>query len=524
MPTIWTNFVKEFSAKHGLKYACALSKYKEPLKKAYKLFKEGKPWYEPMTSEVGSGKIGGANKWTNFVKEYATKNNTTYGCALSDFAIKNAYKLFKDGKTWYFPKISSTIETQTDEFIEPEPVKAPENIKPVVNRIEEKIKQLEKIGAKKGAVSYDAASIVTDIAFVNLLEKYGGQCVVNNVMKGEMVGIRVNSNPNLDLDFTSRKKLGTLLQGCIKRGVKVICIPLSLAFGQKSAGHANMLIYRPFKRLVERFEPHGRSYGNSAKDNASFNKQLKELWEKDLTQYIGEVRFKDPAEICPSSKGFQSLEASLKGLAKEGGGFCSMWSYFLAEMTFINPDKSTKEIIDEVFEITKKEPAYLKAVIRGYVVEIEEGIDELLKTMGTSGFKFGEKQVIRDSTQDLQAWLLSVAFNSGKISQAPPDFEPLPSEKTESDEEKLMEIYHKKIKKLKKEEFETILNLYGLKLAKKINVSEMPYYLINRLIEGSWAKYGANGLKDIDIILKEELHKKKGAYKIGLAREGYFKK
>jgi hypothetical protein len=150
----------------------------------------------------------------------------------------------------------------------------------------------------------------------------------------------------------------------------------------------------------------------------------------------------------------------------------------------------------------------------------ESNLDELLKTMGTSGFKFGERQTIRDSKKDLQEWLLSVAFDSGKISQAPPNFEPLPSVKTESD----AEIYYKKIKKLKKEEFETILNLYGLKLAKKINVSEMPYYLINRLIEGSWAKYGANGLKDIDIILKEELHKKKGSYKIVLAREVYFKK
>jgi len=39
MPSIWTNFIKEFSARHGLKYACSLSKYKEQLKKAYNQFK-----------------------------------------------------------------------------------------------------------------------------------------------------------------------------------------------------------------------------------------------------------------------------------------------------------------------------------------------------------------------------------------------------------------------------------------------------------------------------------------------------
>jgi len=98
MPSIWTDFIKKFSEKHNIKYACALSKYKEPLRKAYKLFKDGKEWYEPMTSEI---LIGGANTWTNFVKEYAVKKNTTYGCALSDIGIKNAYKLFKDGKEWF---------------------------------------------------------------------------------------------------------------------------------------------------------------------------------------------------------------------------------------------------------------------------------------------------------------------------------------------------------------------------------------------------------------------------------------
>ena len=101
MPTIWTNFIKEFSLKHGLKYACALSKYKEPLKKAYKLFKEGKKWYEPI-NEIGvGGRLIGGNKWTDFVKDFAKKYNTTYGCSLSDEKIKNAYKLFKEGKEWY---------------------------------------------------------------------------------------------------------------------------------------------------------------------------------------------------------------------------------------------------------------------------------------------------------------------------------------------------------------------------------------------------------------------------------------
>jgi hypothetical protein len=679
--SIWTDFVKEFSAKHSLKYACSLSKYKEPLKKAYKLFKENKDWFEPFKIDAiseasiqqpenikmsitekeepeipiynenrdtaserekvlqtfsadklrsfllnqhghqakegasvkelaldillvevglmpqiskpvpksapsqpvippptgkreetlktfkiaelkdilfgykikgvskmkkedmikailsheksGSGILSGGNKWTDFVKDYAKSYNTTYGCALSDIGIKGAYKLFKDGKTWYFPKVSATIETQTDDFIEPEPVKAPENIEPVVNRIEEKVKELERLGASKGAVSYDSATLITDIAFVNLLKKYGGKCVVNNIMKasGVDMGIDVNNNSNKsDIRFEVHyKRLGEKLQDCIKRGVKLICIPLSLKFGNSRTGHANMLVYRPFKRIVERFEPHGSAFGNSMADNTSFNKQLKQLWETDLKPYIGDVRFREPDEICPNPRGFQSLEGQLRGIASEGGGFCSMWAFFLAEMTFINPDKSTKEIIDEVFEITAKEPAYLKSVIRGYVIEVEKGLDELIKTMGKSGFSFKGKGIqspylrVAGSAGDFEAWILSVSFDSGKYSEAPPQFEPLPDVrlKDKSDEDKLQETYLNKIQSLTKDQLQNVYDLYGL-YAPKGKKEMILNQLIKKLFDGGFAKYGATGLEDIDVILEEELHKKKGAYKLGLAKSGYF--
>jgi len=531
MPTIWTNFIKEFSLKHGLKYACSLSKYKEPLKKAYKLFKEGKKWYEPI-NEIGvGGRLIGGNKWTDFVKDFAKKYNTTYGCSLSDEKIKNAYKLFKEGKEWYVPKLSATIETQTEEYKEPEPPKTPENIEPVVNRIEEKLKELEKRGSQNGAVSYDSSAIIANIAFINLLKKYGGECIVARIMEERGINLGINLYPIekqskiLTEEYYSR--LGKSLKDCVVRGVELICVPLTLIFGKTGGAHANMLIYRPYKRIVERFEPHGHAYGNSESHNNSFNKQLKQLWEKDLTPYIGEVKYKDPAEICPDSKGFQALEGQLQGLKSEGGGFCSMWSHFLTEMTLINPTKSTKEIIDEVFKITERQPAYLKSVIRGYVLGIEKEIDVLLKILGTNGFKFGKNssKILTLSSNALEKWILDAMFDSSKYSKAPPQFEPLPNTviKDKNDIEKLKETYYNKIRSLKKEDFITIYQIYGL-YPPKLKVVDMPNYLINQLIDGTLDKYGATGINDINVILDEELHKKKGAFKSHLAREGYFTK
>jgi hypothetical protein len=615
--SVWTDFVKEFSAKHNLKYACSLSKYKEPLKKAYKLKKENKDWYEPFKIDAisetdpepkpnitftieepepvptpvakpqglstkakrqnqllklsvkklkellevwnvkgmykmnkdelimallkveypdvsGSGVLSGGNKWTDFVKDYAGKYNTTYGCALSDMNIKGAYKLFKEGKTWYFPK-TAEMEVQTDDIIEPEPTPAPANIEPVINRVEEKIKMLEELGSKKGATSYNPSTIITDIAFVNLMKKFGGRCIVNNIMKdtGIELGIDVNSNPN-DSVWRNNKyvdRLGKTLKECIDRGVSLICIPLSLKFNSSHSGHANMLIYRPFKRLVERYEPHGQQYGNSMVDNKSFNDQLKTLFEVFLKPYLGDIRYRSPDEFCPNPRGFQSLEGQLKQLQMEGGGFCSMWSFFVAELSFLNPDKSTKEILEEVYNTSKSDPEYLRSVIRGYVVEVEKGLDELLKTLGKSGFSFGGKGLQSPSLKfrenstrsSLETWLLSVVFDSKKYSEAPPQFEPLPDVpvKGKSDKEKLKETYFDKMRGVKVAELENIFSIYGLK-PYKAKRDDMLNRLIDLLINGDLKKYGSKDITDLDVILTEELHKKKGAFKSGLARTGYF--
>ena len=42
--TKWTDFVKEYSKYHHISYGCALSQYKDGLKKAYNQYKKGEDW------------------------------------------------------------------------------------------------------------------------------------------------------------------------------------------------------------------------------------------------------------------------------------------------------------------------------------------------------------------------------------------------------------------------------------------------------------------------------------------------
>ena len=418
-----------------------------------------------------------------------------------------------------------------EDFNIPQPATAPTNIEPVVNQIDEKIKRLAVEGEKHGAVSYDSSTIVTDIAFVLLMKRYGGRCLATNIMKtkGIELGIDINNiqtKTEILRNTTILDRFGAKLQECISRGIGLICIPLSLKFGTSHSGHANMLVYRPFKRLVERFEPHGVAYGNSMKDNKSFNDQLRDLWEKELTKWIGEVRFRTPEEVCPNPKGFQALENELKGLAKEGGGFCSMWSFFLAEMTFLNPEKSTTAIIEEVFDITAKDPAYLKSVIRGYVLEVDRELNNLFKEMGKGTFHLGKGswKHVKGDEDAFSSWIIQNVFDSQKYSEAPPNYEPLPNVmgaiNDKSDMEKLKETYIKRLESLTKDDLERINGLYGLKgwNSKKEQVITS---LVSALMENRWAKYGSTGIKDLDYILDEQLYKKKD-YKGRIAPSGYF--
>ena len=382
---------------------------------------------------------GGANRWTNFVKQYATAYHKTYGCALSDGQkIKDAYKKFKEGQDWYVkPTADASFGTDDDGFNVPEPFEEP--VKDMVDDIKDKVEELGKLGKEKGAVSYNANTIVGDIAYVELIKKYGGKCYViyKDLIGRQQYGLSINTNFAVGYGGIPTGNYLPILdkmEECVKRGVDLVLIPLHLRFGTSHSGHANMLIYRPKFGIVERFEPHGQAYGNSEKENNAFNKILTEIFEgPGAKTRLGKIRYKEPFEICPMrKKGFQSLEGSLSSLRSEGGGFCMMWSLFLMEMIFLNPTLSTKEVIDKVFDITKEQPEYLKDVIRGYVLMIEEQLDDLIKLVseGKKGFTFkqsGYSQLQKDKEVEgfLDKYLVDILFEEKK--QVAPKFD-LPQE------------------------------------------------------------------------------------------------
>ena len=351
-------------------------------------------------------------------------------------------------------------EKDPEDIEVPEPTPAPKNIEKAVLKVEEKIQKLREEGEKHGlGVDYEPSSIIGTLLYLHLLEKYSNNCAVITTDTAKIgrylhAGIAYEGIP-LRTDWKEYpdhivRYIGETIKGCIDRGIDLILIPLDVAFYNNRGklqpfGHANVLVLRPLQRVAERYEPHGAEYGNSEQTDKIFNKALQKLVEEQLTQYIGKYKFRTPEDICPNSKGFQSFEGQFERLKKEGGGFCLMWSIFLMELVLMNPDYTTKQIIDEAFRITQKEPKALKEVIRGYVVECEKVLDQLLKNVANEDFKFEPKtkkdknpayNKIYKSKTLLQNYALSVIFNLNNVTKSPlnqPD-EPI-FEETEIDQD-----------------------------------------------------------------------------------------
>jgi len=288
---------------------------------------------------------------------------------------------------------------EPEELIIPKPIKSPENLTPVIGRIKDDVEELRILGKTYGGV-YQSDSGLSWFAYLAILRKFESKCFpIYSTDKG---GVGMGILLRIPTKYKSKKTLllensdyldnfGSELEKCINRKTEVIPIYMSFTFTdeKKEHSHANMLIYRPFEKIVERFEPHGSSFRYLSKSleidvNESIDGQVKEIFER-LEIFIGDVKYVPPNEICPIVKGFQSIESQLK---KIDSGFCLMWSLFFMEMVLYNPTKTSSEIISDILKLSQDDPQYMTDVIRGYVMGLEKMLDETLKFFKREGFSF----------------------------------------------------------------------------------------------------------------------------------------
>ena len=259
------------------------------------------------------------------------------------------------------------------------PVPDLQEAKPPPYSLAEYINEMADIGKKIHDPRYKAGRYMIFI-YIYLIRKYATSCSIFrdsfHLSSKAILNYEITTD---ELDYPSN--LGHQMLQCVLRGTELIFITLLIYRKQEDGGgsHVNILIYRPFKKIIERYEPHGQETHMKDFNDYILNRKLKHLFEEELEPKLKEYtpKYKTPYEICPSSRGFQGIENLLPHNAKESG-YCQMWVMFMMESTLLNPTLNTADIIEKCIEVGKRNPEYFKNLIRGYTFQLAKEIQKFL--------------------------------------------------------------------------------------------------------------------------------------------------
>ncbi len=272
-------------------------------------------------------------------------------------------------------------------------LKLPEPIK-VSKLITNQLDELERKG--ESIVSFCGYANIETIFYLHLIKKYKSKCVSKK--KGyfdksdTLLGMTISMSAKLtkiDESLMNEEfaNLAKTLTQCIKKGEETIIIPLRYCC-VKMGGHSNVLIYRRRTNTIEHFEPHGGEIDLGKRIQANLEKKIHlfiTIFNAELKKNnIPEVSYVPATSVCPYLEGLQSLENNslLKKGKSEPGGYCSVWSMFFAELCLKNPDKSSEEILENIYNYLKTKACaenYLRKVIRGYTGYLVESVNTYLK-------------------------------------------------------------------------------------------------------------------------------------------------
>ena len=275
--------------------------------------------------------------------------------------------------------------------MEKQDIKLPEPIR--VKNIHQK---LDIFAENNDIKDWNGNEIIDTFFYLYLFNKYKQNCFIRyNKLKKNVayyfLGLKliIKEKKETTIEETSNFEIHMLeiakqLADCIKRQeLQNIVLPLYLEFF--NSGHANLLIYRQKNNVIEHFEPHGSQIRMPAKKIKAINTKLDEfisLLNKELPQQ-SQVQLVRANDVCPMFDGFQVLEekSTVPKFEIQGGGYCAAWSMFFTELALKNPNYSSNELINIIYDkleqySIKDRNNYLRKVIVGYISLINDKIDK----------------------------------------------------------------------------------------------------------------------------------------------------
>jgi len=257
--------------------------------------------------------------------------------------------------------------------------------------LEKKIKnRLDKFADKMNGskiMQWIGFTFIENLFYIYLLNKYKSKCLIrHNGYIRDNLGLIIHLyNEPLDKFEEMTSDVVNQLTNCIKRGIETIIIPLTLRF-QGNYGHANVLIYRKNSNSIEHFEPYGNNINIFENGKLSIlDSKLKifidKLNAKLKREGLTEVVFESAVRVCPNKKGLQALDQEIRDTFLDNGeletrGYCVAWSMFFTELALQNPEFTSGELLTSILKSTSLNTAYIKKVIRGYVLNISEKLEK----------------------------------------------------------------------------------------------------------------------------------------------------
>ena len=292
---------------------------------------------------------------------------------------------------------------------------------PVPHKIQNKLNALNNFNEQE--VKWGLGGHYSDMFYIYLIKKHKMNCFVRDGRDDRKylgMSIYVGDNKQSKESKLSVKAhfsaVADELVKCIKSGrYKTIIFPLYLTMDM-GPGHANLLIYRKKLNHIEHFEPHGVYFFGTA-DRAKIPKLLNAFVSvvNEKMQATKKIKLLHSSDVCPRFPGLQALEsyATLPELKGEPGGYCAAWSMFFADLCLSNPEIPSSELLTIIFNILSSMEGtdrynYLKNVIRGYTVVINEKIDKYFSILYTDGDIRGNNTKIGLGTDDVLKMIINM--------------------------------------------------------------------------------------------------------------------
>lgn len=210
---------------------------------------------------------------------------------------------------------------------------------------------------------------------VALVSPFPGKATFIEAVNMDIAYVRLFSNETFSsISLHNAREVIRALKNCFQKGIRFVCLIISLIIGN-NFGHANLMIIDRQLNKIYIIDPWGEQTRFGWEGGIKIPYQM---FVNNVIVPVSRNRFwllLRPEDTCPRLS-FQSLEEFNNFEENDPGGFCYLWSLYIADLLMSNPDEDFREVINKAIAHIKSHHKSFRNFIRAFAVYIYENFDE----------------------------------------------------------------------------------------------------------------------------------------------------